>query len=57
MLDPDLRRSDRMRRVEDIRREQEKQGIYKAPNFMLIGVATLVFFILIVVLIMFVLHP
>lgn len=56
MLDPDIRRSDRMRRVEDIRHQQEKQGIYKAPNFQLIGFASFVLLILIVVFLLFVFH-
>ena len=58
MLDPNLGRSDHMRRIDDIRHQQEKQGIYKAPNFMLFGTASFVLLVLIVIFILlFVVHP
>ncbi len=57
MLDPDLRRSDRMRTFEVDRQRLEKQGIYKAPNTMLMGTFSLVVVVLLILFIIFVLHP
>ena len=56
MLDPNLRRSDRMRTFEENRKRMEKQGIYRAPNFMLRGTVSFVIIVLLILLAMFVLH-
>ncbi len=57
MLDPNLRRSEQMRTIEENRRRLEKQGIYKAPNFMLMGTAGFVLLVLIIVILLFIVHP
>jgi hypothetical protein len=57
MLDPDLRRREQMRTFEENRRQLEKQGIYKAPNFMLMGTVGFVLLVLIIVILVFILHP
>jgi hypothetical protein len=57
MFDPNLRRSERMRTFEENRQRLEKQGIYKAPNFMLMGTAGFVLLVLIIVILLFIVHP
>jgi hypothetical protein len=56
MLDPNLRRSERMRTFEENRQRLEKQGIYKAPNFMLMGTVGFVLLVLIIVILVFIVH-
>src|SRR2546421_12292465 len=56
-FDPDLKRSSRMKAFEEDRQRLEKQGIYKAPNFMLIGGFSFFLIVLIIVIILIVLHP
>lgn len=56
MLDPNLRRSDRMRTFEENRQRMEKQSIYRAPNFMLRGIVSFVIIVLLILVAMFVLH-
>ena len=57
MLDPNLKRSEQMRTIEENRRRLEKQGIYRAPNFMLMGTVGFILLVLIIVILVFILHP
>jgi hypothetical protein len=56
MLDPNMRRSEQMRTFEENRQRMEKQGIYRAPNFMLRGIVSFVILVLLILVAMFVLH-
>jgi hypothetical protein len=56
MLDPDMRRSEQMRTFEENRQRMEKQGVYRAPNFMLRGTVSFVIIVLLILLAMFVFH-
>jgi hypothetical protein len=56
MFDPNLQRGERMRTFEEDRQRMEKQGIYKAPNFMLTATISFVIIVLIILFAMFVLH-
>ena len=56
-FDPDLRRSSRMKAFEENRQQCEKQGIYKAPNFMLIGGISFFLTVLVIAIILIALHP
>jgi hypothetical protein len=51
MFDPNLQRGERMRTFEEDRQRMEKQGIYKAPNFMLRGTISFAIVVLFIILI------